>query len=85
MAGREALRAIIELAETQRGLELMGAEIRRTKRISNALEYLVIPSLELTIRSLSMKFEERDREEKARLKRVKVLLARATEAHEADR
>jgi V/A-type H+-transporting ATPase subunit D len=73
---REALRAIIELAELQRGLELLGTEINRTKRITNALEYIVIPSLQVTIRFLTMKFEERDREEKARLKRVKVLLAR---------
>ncbi len=76
-AGREVLHAIIALAELQRSLELMGAEIRRTKRIANALEYLVIPSLDETVRSLSMKFEERDREEKARLKHVKVLLARS--------
>jgi V/A-type H+-transporting ATPase subunit D len=73
---REALRAIMELAELQRGLELLGGEISRTKRITNALEYILIPSLQATIRFLSMKFEERDREEKSRLKRVKVLLAR---------
>lgn len=73
---REALRAIIELAELQRGLELLGTEINRTKRITNALEYILIPNLKATIRFLTMKFEERDREEKARLKRVKVLLAR---------
>lgn len=73
---REALRAIIELAELQRGLELLGTEISRTKRITNALEYIIIPNLKATIRFLAMKFEERDREEKARLKRVKVLLAR---------
>ncbi len=75
-AAREALRAIIELAELQRGLELLGMEINRTKRITNALEYIVIPNVQATIRFLQMKFEERDREEKARLKRVKVLLAR---------
>jgi V/A-type H+/Na+-transporting ATPase subunit D len=49
-------------------------EINRTKRIVNALEYLVIPELKTTIKYLNMKFEERDREEKSRLKRVKVLL-----------
>jgi V/A-type H+/Na+-transporting ATPase subunit D len=74
-AGREALPAIIALAELERALEILGAEIQRTKRISNALEYLVVPSLERTIRALSMKFEERDREEKARLKHIKVLRA----------
>ncbi len=73
----KSLEAIVELAELQRGLELLGMEINRTKRITNALEYIIIPSLQATINYLTMKFEERDREEKTRLKRVKVLLARA--------
>lgn len=68
------LETIIELAELQRSLELLGREINRTKRILNALEYLIIPALSATIKYLYMKFEERDREEKSRLKRVKVLL-----------
>jgi len=72
----ECLKAIVELAELQTSFELLAAEINRTKRITNALEYLVIPGLQATIRYLKMKFEERDREEKARLKRVKVLVAR---------
>ena len=73
----EILRAIVELAELQRNFELLAMEINRTKRITNALEYIVIPGLQVTINYLNMKFEERDREEKARLKRVKVLVARA--------
>jgi V/A-type H+-transporting ATPase subunit D len=72
----ECLRAIVELAELQRNFELLAMEINRTKRITNALEYVVIPGLQATINYLNMKFEERDREEKARLKRVKVLVAR---------
>lgn len=70
------LKAIVELAELQRTLDLLGMEINRTKRIVNALEYLIIPGLQATIKYLYMKFEERDREEKSRLKRVKVLLQR---------
>jgi V/A-type H+-transporting ATPase subunit D len=72
----ESLRAIVELAELQRNFELLAMEINRTKRITNALEYIVIPGLQTTINYLNMKFEERAREEKARLKRVKVLVAR---------
>ena len=72
----ECLRAIVELAELQRSFELLAMEINRTKRITNALEYVIIPRLQATIHYLNMKFEERDREEKARLKRVKVLVAR---------
>ncbi len=70
----KCLEATIELAELQRSLELMGMEINRTKRITNALEYMIIPGLQATIKYLNMKFEERDREEKSRLKRVKVLV-----------
>jgi len=72
----KCLESIVELAELQRSLELLGREINRTKRILNALEYLIIPGLQATIKYLYMKFEERDREEKSRLKRVKVLLER---------
>jgi len=70
------LETIVELAELQRSMELLGREINRTKRILNALEYLIVPGLRATIKYLYMKFEERDREEKSRLKRVKVLLER---------
>jgi len=70
----KCLEAMVVMAELQSSLELLGREIKRTKRIVNALEYLVIPSLQATIKYLNMKFEERDREEKSRLKRVKVLL-----------
>jgi V/A-type H+-transporting ATPase subunit D len=76
LLSKECLRAIVELAELQRDFELLAMEINRTKRITNALEYVIIPGLQATINYLTMKFEERDREEKARLKRVKVLIAR---------
>jgi len=72
----EIIAATIEMAELQRTFDLLAMEINRTKRITNALEYIVVPGLLTTISYLNMKFEERDREEKARLKRVKVLVAR---------
>ncbi|HOO37655.1 MAG TPA: V-type ATP synthase subunit D [Deltaproteobacteria bacterium] len=68
------LETLVELAELQKSLDLLGIEINKVKRINNALEYVVIPSLFLTIKYLNMKFEERDREEAARLKRVKLLI-----------
>ena len=72
----KCLEAVVELAELQRGMAQLGMEINQTKRIVNALEHLIIPGLQATIKYLNMKFEERDREEKSRLKRVKVLLER---------
>jgi V/A-type H+-transporting ATPase subunit D len=71
---RRCLETIVALAELQTSLEVLGKEIHRIKRVVNALEYLIIPSLQATIKYLYMKFEEREREEKSRLKRVKVLL-----------
>jgi V/A-type H+/Na+-transporting ATPase subunit D len=81
LAGQEVLYAILELAQLERALELLGTEIQRTRRISNALEYLIIPGFERTIRSLSVKFEERDREEKVRLKHIKLHRLHARSAH----
>ena len=72
--GHSCLETLVELAELQKSLELLGIEINKVKRINNALEYVVIPSLDITIKYLNMKFEERDREEAARLKRVKLLI-----------
>jgi V/A-type H+-transporting ATPase subunit D len=71
---QKLLERIVELAELERSLELLGLEINKVKRISNALEYVLIPSLDATIKYLAMKFEEREREEVARLKRVKLLI-----------
>lgn len=71
---RKCLKTTIELAELLNSLELLGTEINKVKRINNALEYIVIPGLEATIKYLTMKFEERDREETARLKHVKRLI-----------
>ena len=71
---QKCLETIIELAELQKSLELLGMEINKVKRINNALEHIVVPGLEATIKYLNMKFEERDREEVARLKHVKLLI-----------
>jgi len=71
---RELIEAIIDLGRAEQALVSIGREIEKTKRKVNALKYVVIPRLENTIRYLRMKFEEREREEKARLKRVKSVL-----------
>jgi V/A-type H+/Na+-transporting ATPase subunit D len=73
-SSERCLEAIMEIAELQRSLELIGKEINKAKRITNALEYITIPSLQTTIDFLNLTFEERDREEKIRLKRVKMLI-----------
>ncbi len=75
----ELIQTIIELGRAEQALISIGREIEKTKRKVNALKYIVIPRLENTIRYLRMKFEEREREEKARLKRVKSVLEKKRE------
>ena len=71
---QKCLETLIQMAELQNSLDLLGTEINKVKRVNNALEFIVIPGIDATIRYLAMKFEERDREEVARLKYVKQLI-----------
>ncbi len=72
----EILEKILELAEHEKTLDLLSKEIARTRRRVNILEHIIIPRLEATIKYLEMMFDEREREEKTRLKRVKAVLSK---------
>lgn len=73
---RSFIELILELAKAEQALHELGREIAATKRKANALQYMVIPRLKLTMKMLQLKFDEREREEKSRLKRIKQLLER---------
>ncbi len=70
------LERIIRLAEVEESVIRLGNEVARVKRRVNALENILIPRIENTIKFLEMKFEEREREDKMRLKKVKEILER---------
>ncbi|MEM0505118.1 MAG: V-type ATP synthase subunit D [Sulfolobales archaeon] len=70
----ETLKLVVKLAEIEESIRLIGNEVARTKRRANALEYFLIPRILNTIKYLQGKFEERERENKARMKRIKELL-----------
>ncbi len=76
MDSRKLIEAIIELGRAEQAINALGSEILRTRRKVNALKYIIIPRLVNTIKYLNMKFEEREREEKTRLKRIKEVLGR---------
>lgn len=64
---------VLDLARAEHALREIGKEIATTKRKANALKYIVIPRLRSTMKMLQLKFDEREREEKSRLKRIKQL------------
>lgn len=66
---------LIQLAETEKTSSLLADEIQKTRRRVNALEYVMIPQFEETIRYISMKLEENERSALTRLMKVKDMLA----------
>ena len=62
---------IVHLAEQEKKLQLMADEIQKTRRRVNALEYILIPNLEETIRYITMKLSEIERGNLTRLMKVK--------------
>jgi V/A-type H+-transporting ATPase subunit D len=72
--------AIIALAESELRFARLAAEIRRTSRRLNALDHLLIPSLESERDFIQMALDERERADHFRLKLMKRILERKREA-----
>ena len=70
-----ALPDLIRLAELEKAAQLLADEIERTRRRVNALEYIMIPQYEETIRSIVMKLDENERGNTTRLRKVKDMIA----------
>ncbi len=68
---------VIEIAKREQGLKRIVIEIDKTKRRVNALEYVLIPSLQAQARYITMRLDEMDRDMFSALKHVKKKLAKA--------
>ncbi len=68
---REIFPDLIKLMEKQLMLKHLAEEIKKTKRRVNSLDYLTIPSLEYSKKTITFKLEELERENFSRLKSIK--------------
>lgn len=70
--------SLLQLAETEKTAALLSAEIEKTRRRVNALEYVMIPQLHETIKYITMKLDENERSSQARLMKVKDMMIEQT-------
>jgi len=70
----QTLQDLLELAQSEKTAQMLAVEIEKTRRRVNALEYVMIPQLEETIRYIRMKLEENDRSNTSRLMKVKDMM-----------
>lgn len=65
---------MLKLAEVEKGCQLLSEEIEKTRRRVNALEHVIIPQYEETIKYIRMKLEENERGNITRLMKVKEMV-----------
>lgn len=70
----KVLEQMIKLAEMEKSCNMLADEIEKTRRRVNALEYVMIPDMQETIKYIKMKLDESERGERVRLMKVKEML-----------
>lgn len=71
---QEILPLMVKMAELDKTIVLLTEEIEKTRRRVNALEYVMIPNLEDTIKFITMKLDEMARSSNSSLMRIKELI-----------
>ena len=71
---KDIMPEIMRLASLEKTCQVLAGEIERTKRRVNALEFVMIPQLNETIKYIAMKIEENDRSSRIRLIKVKSMI-----------
>jgi len=79
----KAVETLVELASLQTAFTILDEVIRATNRRVNAIEHVVIPRLEGTVKYIISELDEMDREEFFRLKKVQGKKKRDAEKAEA--
>jgi len=68
---RKLFSDMIVLAQNEKRAELLADELVKTRRRVNALEYVLIPNIEETVRFITIKLDEMERSTLSRLMKVK--------------
>ncbi|MBQ5968537.1 MAG: V-type ATP synthase subunit D [Clostridia bacterium] len=69
---------MLRLAEVEKTCQLLASEIEKTRRRVNALEHVMIPQYEDTIKYITMKLDENERSATTRLMKVKDMMLKQT-------
>lgn len=70
----EIVPLMIKMAELDKAIILLTEEIEKTRRRVNALEYVMIPNLEDTIKFITMKLDEMARSTNSAIMRIKEMI-----------
>lgn len=65
---------LVKLAEVEKTCNMLANEIEKNRRRVNALEYVMIPQIEETIKYINMKLDENERASTIRLMKVKSMI-----------
>lgn len=71
----EVIVKFVELAQVEKQTAMLADEIEKNKRRVNALEHVMIPQLEETIKYITSKLDENERSATTRLMKVKDMIA----------
>lgn len=69
------LSKLLKLAEVEKTCNMLADEIEKNRRRVNALEYVMIPQLQETIKYITMKLDENERGATTRLMKVKSMIS----------
>ena len=76
----EVLPSLMELAQAEKTCSMLANEIEKTRRRVNALEYVLIPQMQESIRYIKMKLDENERGNLTRLMKTKDMIAQRNES-----
>lgn len=71
----KVIETLVKLASVEKTVQMLAKEIEKNKRRVNALEHVMIPQLEETIKYISAKLDENERGALTRLMKVKSMIS----------